>query len=471
MSNIDFIKDILEILQINDVSHYFIPFPFAGTDSCVKKAPDNNGVMTMYINLKSRIDLLGCPHCGSINHHISKGTRSIELKHFSFGSLPVVLIVNYHRYICKDCHSYFVEEIPFQFDNRKATVPNVQSALFEFKENHSMASISRMHGLGKNTVYRIFSDNISIPERYYYLTPVISIDEFKATSDKGTYAFNIVDPISGRTLDIIEDRKVSFLKGYFLRFSYEQRKKVKVIIMDLSGAFKSIMHALFPNAQIICDRFHYVRLVGQNLVKARLDACSKLTDQSLAKSIKKQSRLFYKYYDDLDDTKEWYCYHLKKYFTCKSYIDNLVDIIEMGNTDSPIIESFYDNYEIYQNLLKLIRERKDDYKIELKKWINNILETKNEYYESTARNFKKNWFIPLLCSLSYKVTYKRNGKYYETSYNNGFIEGMNNKIKLIKRNAHGFKYFYNLRKRIFLHLGHSYTFTYKERKKGLIISR
>lgn len=266
MSEINYINDILEILQINDFSHNFVPFPFPGTNSCILKKANDDGIMTMYINLKSTIINLVCPHCGSYNHHISKGTRSINLKHFSFGSLPVVLVVSYHRYICNDCSSYFAEDIPFQFDNRKATIPNVQSALFEMNENHSMASISRMHGLGKNTMYRIFNENIYIPDRFYHLSSVISIDEFKATSDKGTYAFNIVDPITGKTLDIIEDRKASFLKNYFLRFPFTERKKVKFIIMDLSGAFQCIMHSLFPHAQIICDRFHYVRLVGQNFI-------------------------------------------------------------------------------------------------------------------------------------------------------------------------------------------------------------
>lgn len=44
--------------------------------------------------------------------------------------------------------------------------------------------------------------------------------------------------------------------------------------MDLSGAFQCIMHSLFPHAQIICDRFHYIRLVGQNFIHSRFDAYS-----------------------------------------------------------------------------------------------------------------------------------------------------------------------------------------------------
>lgn len=478
MSTSDYINLILEILQINHFSHLFIPAPFDDSSSCLKKVPDSNGVLTLFIHLKSQVSPLVCPHCGSYNHHISKGTRSINLKHFSFGSLPVVLVVSYHRYICHDCSSYFVEDIPFQFDNRKATIPNVQSALFELNENHSMASISRMHGLGKNTMYRIFSENIHIPDRFYHLSSVISIDEFKATSDKGTYAFNIVNPISGKTLDIIEDRKASFLKNYFLRFPFSERKKVKFIIMDLSGPFYCIMHSLFPHAQIICDRFHYVRLAGQNFIQSRLDACSSLRYQPLAKSIKRQLRLFYKYRKDLDNEKTWYDFHLKRYFTCASYIDYLYDLSERRNDkdcddktmfDSLVILEMLDNYEIYQNLLKLIHEKHNDYKKELNRWLDYIFDTQNSYYQITAKNFRKRWFIPLLCSLSYTTIYKRRNKSYRTSFNNGFIEGMNNKIKLVKRNAYGFRYFYNLRKRIFLHLGYSYTFTYKDRKKGIPI--
>lgn len=248
--------------------------------------------------------------------------------------------------------------------------------------------------------------------------------------------------------------------------------------MDLSGAFYSIMRSLFSHVQIICDRFHYVRLAGQNFIQSRLDACSFLHCQPLAKSIKRQLRLFYKYRKELDNEKTWYDFHLKKHFTCASYIDHLCDLVERRNNkdcdhstmfDSLVILEMLNNYETYQNLLKLIHEKHDDYKKELSRWLDYIFDTHNSYYQITTKNFRRKWFVSLLCSLSYTTEYKRTDRSYRTSLNNGFIEGMNNKIKLIKRNAHGFRYFYNLRKRIFLHLDYSYTFTYKDRKKGIPI--
>lgn len=57
---------------------------------------------------------------------------------------------------------------------------------------------------------------------------MISIDEFRTTVDEGSFAFHITNPITGKTLDIIADRSTSYLKYYFMRFPYDEQKKVKI---------------------------------------------------------------------------------------------------------------------------------------------------------------------------------------------------------------------------------------------------
>lgn len=456
MSDINSTKAILEILQLNDENHRFIPFPFKGTDSCIRK--ENN---IMYINLRSELGPIMCPHCGSVADHESKGTRSIELTHFSYGTMKVILVVNYHRFVCNDCHSYFVEDIPFRFNNMRITTPNAQSAIHEMTENHSMASISRMHGLKPNTMYRLFDRNIEIAPRFYHLSPVISVDEFRGTTDKGFYAFNIIDPTTGKTLDIIEDRKEAALVNYFSRFSYKEKAKVRIIVMDLSGAFRQIMHRMFPNAIIVADKFHYVKLARTNMTASRLETCAEMEDQALARSIKRNLHLFDKYRKNLDETRAWYDRNLRKHFTCKNYIEY---VFERDDT-----QAFHESYEIYQSLLKIIHEPCDDYKKGLNEWLDHIFDSGNSYYMATAKNIRRNWFMPIYYSLDLKATYTRKGKTYTTSYNNGCIESMNNVVKLVKRNAHGYRYFHNLRKRIFLHLGHAYRFIFSKHKKGIAI--
>ena len=88
------------------------------------------------------------------------------------------------------------------------------------------------------------------------------------------------------------------------------------------------MKALFPNASIIADKFHYVRLIRTGMVNSRLNTCSSLKDRSLAKSIKKNLHLFDKYQKNLDNEKQWFDHHLKKYFTCQTYIEYIFDLEE-----------------------------------------------------------------------------------------------------------------------------------------------
>ena len=446
MSNNYYISDLLESLDLsNEMTKNFIPLPYPGTTSCFRYGKDRYGKNTKFLHLVAiNKDTHACPFCGASDHHESKGRRKISLTHIANGHQRFIIEVEFRRYICKHCHHYFKDDIPFKFKDTMMTHTAALACIIQLRENTAMSVISRMMGVSKSSVYRLFHNHISIPHRFYHLSSVISIDEFRATTDKGTYAFNIVNPITGKTLDIVEDRKYSTLRSYFLRFPYKERKKVKIIIMDLSNAFRSIMHSLFPNAKIVADRFHYVRIFAECLRKCRLDTCASLNNDALSKSIKRNLRLFDMYRKNLDDKKEWFDRNLKKTFTSKTYIEY---IFEQDGT-----EEFYECYKIYQNLLKLIHGRHKDYKSELNKWLDHIFDTNNTYYLSSAKNIRKNWFLPVLKSLTFTATYIRKNKKYKKSFNNGFIESMNNKVKLVKRNAYGYRYFDNLRKRILLHL-------------------
>ena len=112
-------------------------------------------------------------------------------------------------------------------------------------------------------------------------------------------------PIKEKTIDILEDRKVSPLRNHFLKILYNQRKKVKIITMDLLGT----SHSLFPHTLIITDKFYYIKFVTTNMVQSRLDTCASLTNKPLGKSIKRNLHLFNKYNKDLDDKKAWYDYY------------------------------------------------------------------------------------------------------------------------------------------------------------------
>jgi transposase len=247
-----------------------------------------------------------CEKCGNRIKPNSKGRRYMNLKHRSMGVILSEINVGYNRYTCPVCSHYWKEDVPFKVKGHMMTLPALNALLFHFMENTAMAVMARLTGISAPTVYRLFYDNIEVPHRTYHLPSVLSIDEFRATSDEGTFAFHITNPITGKTLDIVSDRTMSTLLDYFSRFSHEQKKKVKIVVMDLSGAFNKIIRKIFPNAKQVADKFHYVKVLRQNMTDARV-RCMKRMDRKdpLYRVMKKNIHLFDQYHSRLNNEKAW----------------------------------------------------------------------------------------------------------------------------------------------------------------------
>ena len=62
--------------------------------------------------------------------------------------------------------------------------------------------------------------------------------------------------------------------------------------MDLWQPYKDLAKTYFPKAKIVADRFHYTRIVRENMVQARINCCKNLKDDSLSKLIKRNLHLF-----------------------------------------------------------------------------------------------------------------------------------------------------------------------------------
>ena len=60
------------------------------------------------------------------------------------------------------------------------------------------------------------------------------------------------------------------LRDYFMRYSYEGRMQVKTVTMDMYGPYYLFLQRIFPNAEIVIDRFHIVQLLNNTLNRYRI---------------------------------------------------------------------------------------------------------------------------------------------------------------------------------------------------------
>ena len=92
----------------------------------------------------------------------------------------------------------------------------------------------------------------------------MGIDEHFFTRKEG-YATTLMDLKNHKVFDVVLGRSEASLRAYLKRL--QGRDRVQVVVMDLSETYRSIIQKYFPNARIVADRFHVVRLLNHHFLK------------------------------------------------------------------------------------------------------------------------------------------------------------------------------------------------------------
>ena len=192
-----------------------------------------------------------------------------------------------------------------------------------------------------------------------------------------------------------------------------------------------VQKAMFPKAKYVVDRFHYTRYIMDALDKVRIRLQKTFGYNSkeyrLLKN-KKNISLLRKYSNDID----WWTY------TRRYKNKHLVEILKFDLKQEllKIKDEFHDAYILKEIFLDLINH--SDYKHaeeELKSWLEMVKEYNIPEMLEAASTIE-NW-------LPYIVN-----SFIDKRFSNGFTEGLNNKIKVIKRVGFGYKDFRFFRLRI-----------------------
>ena len=327
------------------------------------------------------------------------------------------------RFLCHTCNNKFFAKTNLVNDNCFISNQVKYAIALELKNKISEKDIAFRYRVSPNTVERIIDSYYEGKKLYkHYLPDVLSFDEFKSVkSADGAMSFHMCDGKTGKTIDIVEDRRLNNLLKYFSYYTHKARSNVKLIVIDMYSPYISLIQKMFPNANIIIDNFHLTQLISTALNKTRINLMKK--DKKNYRKLKRYWKLILKNQDDLKNNryKKWTCFD--KFMTQGDVVYYLV------NTSKELKET----YDVYQSLLYALKHK--DYN-NLKKILNMEYLNISSYMKTAIKSFKN--FLPYI-----KNT-------LENSYHNGFIEGNNNFIKVIKRIAFGFRSFRRFKARIMI---------------------
>lgn len=348
-----------------------------------------------------------CPHCGHITTYV-KDYRLQTVKDLTVAGNPLIVTVRKRRYICKECNSTFTENNPYI--KRYCHFP--QRFYFEsIKETlslQSFTSIARRVGVSVSSVIRWF-DNINYPKAK--LPSCIAIDEFKGNAGDEKFQCNLSDPVKHKIIDILPSRNSEDLCKHFLEYPYEERAKVKKVVMDLSTLFRSVAKQLFPEAKIIADKFHVIRVVINSLENVRKRIQKEFHDAK-RKWFKRSRQLLLKPEYKLTD-------------------EDKIELNRMLNSSSELEKAWILKERFYEIFRK---DTRTEAKKELRDWLLLANQLSIPEFQHCITTFT-NWSTEIANIVGENIS-------------NGFIEGSNNKIKVLKRISFGVQNFRRLRNRI-----------------------
>ena len=414
MSNQNYIIEMLE-LKDNNINFY---------ENCYYKQEIKgvtHKIFEGYLSYKPEY----CDKCGILfDENFEKhGFITSNIKIPDVSGYKAILKLHKQRYLCKHCNKAFtlktniVDYGCFISKNTKWKIAK------DLKEKRSEKDIAIANNGSSNTVERVmdsYYNNIKLYKNY--LPEVLSFDEFKSVkSADGAMSFNLCNGKTGKIIDIVENRQLNYLLKYFSYYTHQARCNVKFIIIDMYSPYISLILKLFPNASIIIDKFHLVQLISRSLNKTRINIMKK--DKKNYNKLKRYWKLLLKSRNELD------CSHWRK-FTCFNELMTEIDVV---NYLTEINEELDNTYQLYQDLLNSIKNK--NFKI-LNITLNNDYGVISEYMKTSIKTIKE--YLPYI-----KNT-------FENKYNNGFIEGNNNFIKVLKRIAFGFRSFRRFKARIMI---------------------
>lgn len=389
MPNTDFISKLLEI-----------------KDLIVDEIENSSTSTHIFFHLERRDHV--CPHCGAITNKVHDYRTSI-IKDSPFQGRPLFLHYRKRRYHCNCCNSHFLE--PFTLLPKQCRITNRLGflAIHQLRNTMNVKGVAQSLGISSSTVFRRLKDiNFAKPNA---LPLVLSIDEFKGNAGGQKFQAILTDPKSHKVIDILPSRTQYQLQEYIKSFS--NRKDVRYFVMDMNQVYRDLAETFLPNATIVIDKFHVVRYITWALENVR-KRIQKEMHPSKRKYFKRSRKILLSHFSSL-----------------KPDSRDALEIMLMQSSD--LATAYYLKEQFYDVMSSKSR---DEAQKKLRKFI------------LSAQASQLNEFKACLTMFSNWSKYILNA--FECPYSNGFTEGSNNKIKVIKRNAYGYRNFDNFRNRILL---------------------
>ena len=348
-------------------------------------------------------ELYRCPVCGS-DDVIGRGRTLRRFRTVSIGGKPVYLALAVPRVACRACGALRQLRIRFA-DPRVSYTKAFGRYALELSQHMTIKDVAQHLGISWDVIKEIQKGDLQRrfgSPKLKHLRQ-IAIDEI-STAKGHRYLTIVLDLESGAVVHVGRGKGGDALKDFWIRLRHSQAK-IEAVATDMSPAYIDAVLTHLPKATLVFDRFHVTKLYNNKLSDLRRALYHQLTD-TMEKNVLKGVRwLLLKRPENLDRT--------------RNEPQRLAEALRLNE---PLAMAYYLKEELQQ-----VWEQDDQKTAQglLLEWIT--------YAEASG--------VRMLKDFAKTLRFHATGilAYYDYPISTGPLEGTNNKIKTMKRQAYGFR--------------------------------
>jgi transposase len=216
---------------------------------------------------------IACARCGVIGQLYRHGVKRQRFMDLPIHGKRVGIIAYRQRYLCQACHKTSFQPLD-DMDQKHAATVRLISFVGREAMRRTFVSVADDTGIHERTVRRLFTAEVARMEsETKFETPRwLGIDEVHLVKRPRCILTNVekhtvIDLLASRTKDVV---------SWYL-YQLPERDKIELVAMDMWQPYRDAVKENLPQAVIVIDKFHIIRLAIQAMDQVRKETRSRLT--------------------------------------------------------------------------------------------------------------------------------------------------------------------------------------------------
>lgn len=340
-----------------------------------------------------------CPECG-FDKLYRHGSRKQLIMDLPFRLKRVGLQLNRRRYKCRKCDSTFWERL-ISLDEKRSMTRRLIKSIEEQSMSKTFVEVAENVGVDEKTVRNVFKDHVAFKEReYQFETPKwLGIDEIHIIRKPRLVLTNI----ERKTIfDIKHNRNKETVIQRLIEI--DDRHHIEYVTMDMWKPYKDAVNTVLPEAKVVVDKFHVVRMANQALDSVRKSLKDKMTPKE-RRTLMRERYILLKRKHDLNE---------RDVFLLETWLGNISDLKEAHE----LKEEFYGVWDTNDS---------DEGRERYKYWRQRCISSNSKDASKDLVRAVDNWQDEIF-------------NYFDKKLTNAYTESINSIIRQVERMGRGYSF-------------------------------